>query len=149
MINLDASGMFRVNDGCELPANMQHKAWFILPPTIEYYYRQRNHDYALLPPLKPGCSDPSPGKLIEIIYPQQDTKIYVPVEIDGNKGRTVFSATHKTGSAKLFWSIDETFVGSTERFHQLAVSPPAGKHLLTLTDEQGNAVSRSFEIIDK
>jgi penicillin-binding protein 1C len=149
MINLDASGMFRVNDGCELPANMQHKAWFILPPTMEYYYRQRNHDYALLPPLKPGCSDPSPGKLIEIIYPQQDTKIYVPVEIDGNKGRTVFSATHKTGSAKLFWSIDETFVGSTERFHQLAVSPPAGKHLLTLTDEQGNAVSRSFEIIDK
>ncbi len=41
------------------------------------------------------------------------------------------------------------FLGITERFHQLAVSPPAGKQQLTLTDEQGNAVSRGFEIIDK
>ncbi len=149
MINLDASGIFRVNDGCESPANMQQRPWFILPPAMEFYYRQRNHDYAGLPPFKPGCSELSPGKLIEVIYPQPDTKIYVPLELDGQKGRSVFSATHKNIAAKLFWSIDDQFVGTTEKFHQLAVSPPAGKHMLTLTDEKGNAISRPFEIIDK
>ncbi len=149
VINLDASGLFRVNDGCESPANMQQKAWFILPPTMEFYYRQRNHDYAGLPPMKPGCTEASLSKMIEVIYPQQDTKIYVPVEINGQKGKSIFSATHKNSGAKLFWSIDDEYVGTTERFHQLALSPQAGKHMLILTDEKGNSTSRAFEIIDK
>lgn len=149
VINLDASGQFRVNDGCELPANMQQQAWFILPPTMEFYYKQHNHDYKLLPPMKPGCTDAAITKMIEIIYPQPQIKIYVPVEIDGQKGKTIFSATHKNSTAKIFWSIDDAYVGTTEHYHQLALSPAAGKHILTLTDDKGNSVSRLFEIIEK
>ena len=149
IINLDRSGQYRVNDGCESPSNMQQQAWFILPPTMEFYYKQRNHDYKPLPPMKPGCTDLSSSKMMEIIYPQPDMKIYVPLEIDGQKGKTIFSATHKNNTAKIFWSIDDQFVGTTERYHQLALSPTKGKHLLTLTDEKGNSISRSFEIIEK
>jgi penicillin-binding protein 1C len=149
LINLDASGTYRVNDGCESPANMQQQAWFTLPPAMEFYYRQHNHDYKPLPPIRPGCTDASITKMIEIIYPQPGTKIYVPLEIDGQKGKTIFSAAHKNNSAKIFWSLDNNFVGTTERYHELALNPAAGKHTLTLTDENGNSVSREFEIIDK
>ena len=149
IINLDAGGQYRVNDGCELPVNMQQQAWFILPPTMEFYYRQRNHDYKILPPVKPGCTDAAITKMIEIIYPQPQIKIYVPVEINGLKGKTIFSATHKNSQAKIFWSIDDAFVGTTENYHQLALSPAAGKHILSLTDDKGNSVSRHFEIIEK
>jgi penicillin-binding protein 1C len=149
IINLDASGKFRVNDGCESPAKMQQQAWFILPPAMEYYYRQHNHDYKILPPVRPGCIDASITKMIEIIYPQPGTKIYIPLEIDGQKGKTIFSAAHKNNSAKIFWSLDDQFVGTTERYHELALNPAAGKHILTLTDDKGNSVSRAFEIIDK
>lgn len=150
LIHLDASGAYRVNQTCESPANMQHVAWFILPPTMEFYYRQRNHDYKTLPPLKPGCADEQTGRPLEIIYPAQPgIKIYVPLEVNGSRGKTVFTATHRDADAKLFWSLDDEYAGSTQRYHQLAFSPAAGRHILTITDEKGNSVSRSFEIIDK
>ena len=99
--------------------------------------------------MKPGCNDVATGRQMEIIYPQAGMKIYVPVEIDGSKGKTIFSATHKNSSAKIFWSVNDQFAGSTERYHQLALSPAPGLHLLTLTDDKGNSISRSFEIIQK
>jgi penicillin-binding protein 1C len=149
IINLDPTGLYRVNDGCESPGNMRREAWFILPPTMEFYYKQKNYDYKLLPPFKPGCTDASPVKMIEIIYPQPEMKIYVPLEINGQRGKTIFTATHKNNNAKIFWSIDDAFVGTTERYHQLGISPAPGRHLLTLTDDKGNSISRSFEIIEK
>ena len=149
IIHLDAAGLYRVNDGCESPANMQQQAWFILPPTMEYYYKQSNHDYKLLPPFKAGCTDGSDTKQIELIYPQPGMKIYVPLEMNGQKGNAIFSATHKNSNAKIFWSIDDQFVGTTERYHQLALSPAHGIHLLTLTDDKGNSITRRFEIIEK
>lgn len=149
IVHLDASAQYRVNDGCESPSAMIRTSWFVLPPTMEFYYRQRNHDYKPLPPFKVGCTDVAEGKTIEIIYPQPGMKIYVPLEMDGTRGKTIFSATHKTSNAKIFWSIDDAYVGSTERYHQLAISPAPGAHILTLTDDKGNRVARSFEILDK
>jgi penicillin-binding protein 1C len=149
IINMDAGQQFQVNDACESPANMKQVSWFVLPPIMEFYYKQRNHDYKILPLFKPGCMDESPSKVIEIIYPQNSMKIYVPLEMEGQKGQTVFSATHKMSDAKIFWSIDDQFIGTTTRYHQLAVSPAMGSHLLTLTDDKGNTVSKKFEIITK
>lgn len=149
IIHLDATGTYRVTEACEIPSNMQHKSWFILSPAMEFYYKQRNIDYKPLPPFKPGCNFAETGKLIEIIYPQPDAKIYVPLEINGERGRTIFTAAHRRAGAKIFWSIDDAFVGSTQNFHQFALNPSTGKHILTLVDENGISVSREFEILEK
>jgi len=149
IIHLDATGSFRVTEECETPSNMQHKSWFILSPAMEFYYKQRNIDYIPLPPFKPGCGVAETGKLIEIIYPQPDAKIYVPLEINGERGKTIFTAAHRRAGAKIFWSLDDEFVGSTENFHQLGLNPSPGKHIITLVDENGVSVSRQFEILEK
>ena len=117
--------------------------------SMEYYYKQRNHDYKTLPAFKTGCVDDEGIKQMELIYPGPGAKIYVPLEINGEKGRTVFSATHREQHAKIFWSLDNNFITSTETRHQIAISPAAGKHVITLTDNNGNSISRNFEIIDK
>ncbi len=149
IIHLDASGNFRVTEECELPGNMVHKSWFILTPAMEFYYKQRNIDYKPLPPFKPGCTFLETGKLMEIIYPQPDAKIYVPLEINGERGRTVFTAAHRRAGAKIFWSLDDAFIGTTQNFHQMGLNPPPGKHTITLVDENGVSVSRQFEILEK
>lgn len=149
IIHLDASGTYRVTADCESPAAMQHKSWFILTPAMEFYYKQRNADYQPLPPYKPGCAYTESGKMMEIIYPQPDARIYVPLEINGEKGRTVFTAAHRKPGTKIYWSVDDQFVGTTQNFHQLAINPSPGKHLLTLVDENGNRLSREFEILGK
>ena len=149
IIHLDATGSFRVTEACETPSNMQHKSWFILSPAMEFYYKQRNIDYIPLPPFKPGCIFSETGKLIEIIYPQPDAKIYVPLEINGERGKTVFAAAHRRAGSKIFWSLDDEFVGITQNFHQLGLNPAPGKHIITLVDENGISVSRQFEILEK
>jgi penicillin-binding protein 1C len=149
IIHLDATGNFRVTEQCEIPSNMQHKSWFILSPAMEFYYKQKNIDYKPLPPFKAGCDFAETGKLIEIIYPQPDAKIYVPLEINGERGKTVFTAAHRRAGAKIFWSLDDQFIGTTQNFHQLGLNPLPGKHVITLVDENGISVSRQFEILEK
>jgi penicillin-binding protein 1C len=149
IIHLDATGTLRVTGECETPSNMQHKSWFILSPAMEFYYRQRNIDYKTLPAFKPGCAFSETGKLIEIIYPQPDAKIYVPLEINGERGKTIFTAAHRRSGAKIFWSMDDEFVGTTQNFHQIGLNPLPGKHIITLVDENGISVSRQFEVLEK
>jgi penicillin-binding protein 1C len=149
IIHLDATGNYRVTEQCESPSSMLHKSWFILSPAMEYYYKQRNADYKILPPFKEGCAFAETGKVMEIIYPQPDAKIYVPLEVSGEKGKTVFSAAHRRSGAKIFWSLDDNFIGTTQSFHQMGLNPLPGKHIITLVDENGLSVSRQFEILEK
>ncbi len=148
-VNLDASGALRVTEQCESPSSMQHKSWFVLTPAMEFYYKQKNADYKMMPPFKQGCEFGETARAIEIIYPAPGAKIYVPLEINGEKGKTVFSAAHRRASAKIFWSLDDNFVATTQNFHQVALNPSVGKHIITLVDENGVSISREFEIVEK
>jgi penicillin-binding protein 1C len=147
-INLDKTGTYRVTDNCESPSNMVQASWFILPPTIDYYYQQKHPDYKPLPNFKTGCNTDI-TRVLDLIYPDENSKIYVPIEASGEKGKTIFTATHRTKNTKLFWHLDDAYVGTTQQFHQLAINPMPGKHLLTIIDEQGNSVNRHFEILQK
>ncbi|MEO6683820.1 MAG: penicillin-binding protein 1C [Ginsengibacter sp.] len=147
LIHLDKTETYRVNENCESPGNMVHKSWFVLPPTMEWYYKLKNHDYKILPSFVPGCQVINNTRQIEIVYPQQNAKIYVPLEIDGQRGKTIFTATHRKPGTKLFWHLDREFLGETINNHQMAFSPPDGKHVLTIIDEAGESVTRNFEIL--
>ncbi|NIG52928.1 penicillin-binding protein 1C [Chitinophaga sp. Cy-1792] len=150
LVHLDRTGKYRVTEACESPQYMQHKSWFILPPSQEYYYRSKNY-YEALPPYKPDClaslgQEKAP---MELIYPRPNARIFVPVEIDGNAGQAIFTATHRNTSAKIFWTLDNDFLGTTVEFHQMALRPKAGKHTITLVDENGERISCDFTILDK
>jgi penicillin-binding protein 1C len=147
-IHLDNTGHFRVTEHCLSPSQMQHQSWFVLPPTIEYYYKQKHPDYQSLPSFMQGCNADA-TRVLDIIYPDNNATIYIPVELNGNAGSTIFKATHKYNTAKLYWHLDEDFVGTTTHFHQLELNPTVGKHIITIVDENGNSDSRSFEIVKK
>lgn len=148
-INLDATGTYRVTELCESPSAMQHVSWFVLPPSMEYYYRQKTADYKLLPAWKPGCEGAENTRQIELIYPEEGAKIYVPLEMSGTRGNSIFKAAHRRPDAKIFWSLDDEFVTTTQHFHQVELNPSPGKHIITLVDDVGNSVSRNFEILEK
>ncbi|ASZ09835.1 penicillin-binding protein 1C [Chitinophaga pendula] len=150
LVHLDPSGKWRVTADCVPAGQIQHRSWFVLPPAMEYYYRSK-HYYESLPPYKPEClatlqQDKAP---MDLIYPRAGARIYVPVEIDGTPGEAVFTATHSNPAAKIYWHLDNQFVGTTSDFHQLALHPPSGKHMITLVDENGEQLQSSFEILDK
>ena len=147
-IHLDATGKYRVTSNCESPSSMLHKSWFQLPPSMEYYYKSKHQEYQILPPFKPGCLGEI-NKQMELIYPEINARIYVPKEVNGQRGKTIFKAAHRNPDAKLFWHLDNDFVGTTVQFHQMAFNPLPGFHILTLVDQDGETITRSFEILEK
>jgi len=149
MVHLDRTGTYRVTDECEAPSAMVHKSWFILPPSMEYYYKIKNSDYKELPPFKPGCGDAGNNFVMEMIYPRNYATVYIPVEFDGTRGKIVLNATHRNASAKIYWHIDNEYVATTKNYHQLAVSPAPGKHILTLVDENGERLVQHFTVLEK
>lgn len=152
LLHLDASGQWQVNSACESPATMQHRAWFVLPPLEEYYYKSKNPAYASPPPFRPDCVASQTGaeqSPMQLIYPKNPTRIYVPVDLDGKLSSTVFQVAHRVPETEIFWHLDGAYLGSTKTFHHMALQPPIGKHELTLVDAQGFRLVRSFEIIGK
>lgn len=152
-LNLDPDGRWQVNSDCEPVSQMQQVSWFILPPDQAFYYRQHHANYRPPPPFRDDCKtrishiDDKNANPISVIYPNQGTQIYIPVELDGKPGKVVFRAIHRQPEKRLFWHIDTRFIGSTQTFHQIAVWLKAGKHVLTIVDEDNNRQERYFTVL--
>ncbi len=149
LIHLDKEKKQRVNSSCYPVASINHTPWFVLPPAQEWFYRQKEPSYLSLPPMAKNCSDDDDIPQIQIIYPYQGSVIYVPYELNGEKGRVVFEAAHREPESMIFWSIDNEFITSTSDFHQISVLPAEGIHTLTLVDEKGNRSRVNFEVVEK
>lgn len=150
LILLDKSEKWRVNSDCKPLSEIVFKKWFVLPPVMEYYYKAKNPFYITLPPFHSDCiSEESNTKSMDMIYPKNFSKIFIPVNIDGKKEKVVFKAAHSIPDMKIFWYLDETFLGHTVYFHQMALAPEAGGHKLTLIDKNGEKITVNFTIIDK
>lgn len=148
-IHTNADRTLRVNTDCAPQENIVANPWFILPPAMEYYYRARHSNYRELPPFAPGCAQGDGNQTMELIYPQRSARIYIPLEIDGQRGQVIFNAAHRKRGSTIYWHLDDTFVGQTETFHQLALDIPAGPHRITLVDHDGERISQRFEILTK
>ncbi|MBK8922090.1 MAG: penicillin-binding protein 1C [Saprospirales bacterium] len=152
LLHLDGAGQWQVSSACETPANMQHQPWFVLSPLEEFYFIRKNPSYRPPPPFRSDClsalNAPEHNPM-QLIYPKDPSRIYVPVDLDGKLGSTVFQATHRRPETEIFWHLDGAYIGSTKTFHQMALQPPVGKHVLALVDASGFRVEQSFEIIGK
>lgn len=150
IVHLDKTKRWQVSADCESPDKIEHVAWFILPPVEEHYYRSKNPSYQALPPFRADCENGTGNiAVMQLIYPKQTTRIYVPVDLNGKLSRTVFTVAHRSPETLIYWHIDGEYVGSTQTFHTLELNPSEGKHKLTLVDEKGNRLEQGFEIIKK
>ena len=153
IVHLDKKKRWRVHGLCEPVSNMDHKAWFVLPPAQEFYYKKFHPEYKTLPSYRKDCLNDSAasGKKapIEFLYPNAGTKLYIPTDLDGKKGRTVFEAVHRNKDAVLYWHLDDEYISATQTFHQIALNISPGEHLITVVDAEGNRLGRLFEVIGK
>jgi len=149
LVHLDKTGQWQVNSDCVPPDHIVNKSWFVLPPAMEYYYKSKNYQYHSLPPFKPGCIPADKIEPMELIYPKDGAKIYIPLEANGKRGRMICNAAHRQAGMKIFWHLDDEYIGVTKDYHQMALNPPPGPHTLTLVDGDGNTLQTKFEILDK
>ena len=146
LVHLDPTEQFRVNSNCENIENIVNKKWFVLPPVMEWYYKNSHIDYKTLPPFRADCQAMQQANM-DFIYPKTNSKIYLTKDFNSNVQPVIFKVACSNKDAKLFWYIDKQFKGTTQTFHEMQIATNSGIHYITVVDEKGNEISRKVEII--
>ncbi len=148
LVYLDESGKYRVSRSCYSAENMQAYKAFVLPPAMEWYYKQKNPWYQGVPPMHPDCISQG-ERPMQIVYPDDQLRIYLPVDLNEERQAVVFEAAHHDEKAIIYWHIDDKYIATTKGFHQISVKPDKGKHILSIVDKSGNTIKHRFEILDE
>jgi len=147
-LHLDQDMKWQVNSTCYPVKDMEHVDWFILPPAQAYYYKKYNSNYSDPPEFLDRFSSDQKDA-IEMIYPRMFTKVYIPIEIDGNPGKVVFHAAHTDPGRNIYWHLDDDYIGTTTNNHQINMRPRQGNHTLNLVDDHGNELLVRFEVLSE
>lgn len=119
---------------------------FLLPPSMEWYYRSKHPEYVPLPPARPGTGYSDSYVPMEFIYPEPGSVISIPRQLDGSVKGLVFNLAHTHPDTEVFWHLDDHYEGSTRFLHQLRLLPAPGKHTVTVVDTDGHSLSVGFTV---
>lgn len=133
------------SDPCPYHKTIKGKSRFILPPAMEWYYKQEHPEYQ---PISLSEATASSSSAMEFIYPEAGSSIYLPRQLDGSVKGVVFTLAHRDPSTTVYWHLDDRYVGETSIRHTMTLIPSPGPHSVTAVDLAGNSVSVSFTVAD-
>jgi penicillin-binding protein 1C len=145
LIHVDKQQQYRVNASCENLDNITTTSWFVLPPLMAWYYKRHDANYKNLPPVRPNCSAAT-AVTMDFIFPKTNGKIILAKNELGELNDVIFKIAHSKPDTKVFWYLDEVFLQTTETFHEIAILPSSGEHLITVVDALGNEIKKRITI---
>ncbi len=145
-IHVDENQEWQLNSSCADVGEMQAANWFVLPPIQQWYFKKAHPEYKSLPPFRPDCKQAELADM-KLIYPYRKSTIFVPIEMDGQQGKTVFEVAHRGDKATVYWHLDHEFIGQTNRIHQMSLAPKPGPHTLTVVDDAGQRLEYQFTVV--
>lgn len=131
------------SEPCPYHKTIEGVQTFVLPPSMEWYYRQHHPEYR--PYIPKNRDNYSP---MEFIYPEGGATIYIPRQLDGSIQGITFNLAHRQPDTRVFWHLDNDYVGETRFIHHIRLKPSPGKHSVTVVDESGNTISVGFTIAE-
>ncbi len=146
-VNLSSDGKYRVNATCEDIYQMKKSVFFVLPPLVEKHYKVTHPNHHVLPPFKIGCHQQS--TTMHILYPLPNSNILIPKQLNESKGEVIAELVHQQPNKRVFWHLDQQFLGETLNIHQLKFTTVKGKHILKAIDEDGVVSNVTFYVDQK
>ncbi|UMB52910.1 penicillin-binding protein 1C [Lutibacter sp. A64] len=146
-VHLDKNEEFQVNSSCETLNNMVHKSWFVLPPLQQFYFQKKHPNYKKLPSFRADCLNENSLKMA-FVSPEENELIYLTKDFEERSNGLVLKLIHSNMEAKVFWYLNNKYIGETTNIHEMEISPKKGKHTITVVDTLGNEIVRKFEIKD-
>ncbi len=149
---IDTQGK-RVTATCADAHEMTAKSFVVLPPVADRFYREQTAQYQKLPSYRSDCiqaaNQSSNTSELELAYPRNNARLYIPTELDGTRSGVVFEAVHRRDGATIHWHLNDEYLGNTDQLHTKLLAPPPGKHTITLVDERGLRHKTSFTILNQ
>ncbi len=145
-IFLDKSRQYRVRPGCYDIDQKCYDVYMVLPPVMEWFYKQHSPVYRPLPAFYPGCGNSNSDDVMSFIYPKDDARVNIPIGIKGDRQQVVFELAHRNPQKTVYWSIGDRYLGSTQRNHQMPIDVQKGIYDLRCVDEDGVELRRRIVV---
>lgn len=146
-LHLDSDTNYIVNSNCYDINKINTVSWFVLPPMMSYYYKKTNPFYYSKPELHPDCILEKEDAM-EMIYPKNGSKLFIPRNLDQSINRIVFRLANNREKSIVYWHLDGVYIGETQSVHNREIYTSPGHHKLTVVDDNGNELVTNFEIIN-
>jgi penicillin-binding protein 1C len=118
----------------------------IFPPDVAQYLREKGVIVSDIPPHKPNCPGHTESRALQIIYPVDRAKIWIPRDFDGRLQKVTFKVAHRIKNRIVYWYLDNVYQGHTQNKHKRAFEIKRGWHRLDVIDREGNRDHRRFFI---
>jgi len=142
---LDDSRKYLVNIECA--DEIIDTSWFVVPPKEAIHFKTFDTSYEPLPEMHANCIAQSGDKYIDIVYPQAKSSFVIPKNLKEEKENIVCEVAHQFPSSRIYWHMDDEYIGMTEEFHKIPIKPGIGRHTLYVIDEQGRYDEAVFEVL--
>ncbi len=143
---LDSTRQYQVLPDCYPVDQRCYENYFVLPPVMEWFYKKHSALYRPLPALYPNCATAHPDDLMAFIYPKSDARVTIPIGIKGDRQQVVFEIAHRDPGKRIYWTLNDTFLGQTRWNHQMPIDVERGTYVLRCVDEDGVELRRKIVV---
>lgn len=137
---------FQVCSLCWQTGNTKKTQHLIFPPDVTQFLRDKGMILSAIPPHKPDCPGYSKNQDLQIIYPVQNAKIWIPRDFDGRLQKLTLKIAHRNKDISVFWYLDDIYQGCTRNRHKMAFQLREGWHRLEVVDSEGNRDQKKFHV---
>ena len=131
---------------CWTPGHYTAKSMLMYPPDVAQYLRRHGQNAGSIPLHNPKCPAQSVYKPLEILYPLNNARLWVPRDFDGEKQKVTTRAAHRDQQRTIFWYLNDHYLGSTTARHEMAVLCKKGWNQLEIVDEIGYRDHKRFYV---
>jgi penicillin-binding protein 1C len=137
-IYVDSDKQFQVCSLCWQPGNYSKQVYFTYPAEVAQYLRERGQLTTILPSHNKTCPSLTMEESIKIIYPINDSRLWIPRDINGHFQTVILRAAHQKEDQTIFWYLDNLYLGETDHRHIQTIDLTQGWHTLEVLDSEGN-----------
>ncbi|MCR9249268.1 MAG: penicillin-binding protein 1C [bacterium] len=128
-------------------SNHQSVTFLRYPSDVNHFIWKNGGLTAFEPPHNPNCFVKQENDILRIIYPISNATIKIPKDFDGKYQSLVAKVATRHINRKMYWYVDDSYLGNTERNHSFPILLKSGKHRLLVTDEIGNKHQVDFNVV--
>jgi len=137
-------GRYEVCSLCWQEGAYKPTSFLQYPSEIVQYLRDSGHFTGIKPEHNPACAHKFGSGELSLIYPQDNTTLWIPRDYDGSLQSVVLRAAHSGLRETVYWYLDGKLIGQTTDKHSLPVAISRGRHDLVLVDTGGRRCTIQF-----
>lgn len=145
-IFVGTSGRYEVCSLCWSGEEVKAQIRLIYPPAAVSYLKISDAEGKVYPPHKADCPAHANSAVLDFLYPVENAYLAIGRDFDGKFQKVKLIAVHQQAGSVLFWYSDGELLGKTRGNHQIMADFSAGKHKLTIVDQDGRKKSISVFI---